>query len=319
MQTPTVAIIGAGLAGLTAAKKLIASECDVTIFDKSRGVGGRIATRRADAGLVFHHGLAYLRGASIEFTEQLKQWCEQGVLRQWTGQIVRLPLNGKPIPVQTAFTRYVSYPNATSLPKYLSAGLNLKLGVSIHRLERVGTTWRLIDADQNLHGTFDQLVIAVPPQQTTTLLGADHPACRQIASVQMKPVWALMVGLEKPSGLTFDAARPEGSPLVWMMRTISRSEDTNTECWSFHVDTEWSRHNLERTPDEIIALLRPEIERVLGTSNLLHVAAHRWRYALAGDPLGVANVRMDAEQLTIIGDWCLGDRAEHAWLSGRSV
>lgn len=315
MGTTTV-VIGAGIAGLVAARKLVDAGQDVVVFDKSRGVGGRVATRRVEPGLLFNHGLQYLRGATVEFAEQLEAWNKLGVIREWQGALVRLSVSGSVIPVQAPFKRYVCDSAVTALPKYLANGLMIRGNITVRSVERSPDGWRVFDPDQT-HGPYDRLVIAVPPQQATALLGPDHPVSRRIAPVQMSPVWAVMLGLAERSNHAFDAARVEGSPFAWMMRTPGTSGAV--ECWSFHLDGQWSRQNLELDAGAVADRVRPEIKRLFGTDTPLHLSAHRWRYALATVPLGEACVEVDAEKLTLIGDWCLGDRAEHAWLSGRAV
>jgi renalase len=315
MGTST-AVIGAGIAGLVAARKLADAGCDVIVFDKSRGVGGRVASRRAEPGLVFNHGLQYLRGTTVEFAEQLKAWCDLGVIREWEGPLVRLTSAGKTVPVQAPFKRYVCASAVTALPKYLANGLTVRPGVTVRRVERTREGWRVNAGDESF-GPFERLVVAVPPQQAIALLGPEHAVSKRIAAVQMSPVWAAMLGLPGGSGYAFDAARVEGSPFAWMMRTPGMNGAS--ECWSFHLDGQWSRQNLELEPAAVVDLLRPEIKRLFGTDAPPHFSAHRWRYALASAPLGEACVEVETENLTLVGDWCLGDRVEHAWLSGRAV
>ena len=45
-----IAIIGAGIAGVTAARTLLQAGHRVTLIEKSRGVGGRMSTRRTEFG-----------------------------------------------------------------------------------------------------------------------------------------------------------------------------------------------------------------------------------------------------------------------------
>ncbi|HIP78813.1 MAG TPA: FAD-binding protein, partial [Kiloniellaceae bacterium] len=44
---PRIAVIGAGLAGLLCARRLQDAGLHPVVFEKSRGLGGRLATRRA--------------------------------------------------------------------------------------------------------------------------------------------------------------------------------------------------------------------------------------------------------------------------------
>jgi predicted NAD/FAD-dependent oxidoreductase len=56
MQTSSAAVIGAGISGLICARTLAQHGWLVTVFEKGRGVGGRMAVRRTEAGLAFDHG-----------------------------------------------------------------------------------------------------------------------------------------------------------------------------------------------------------------------------------------------------------------------
>jgi renalase len=149
------------------------------------------------------------------------------------------------------------------------------------------------------------------------LLGADDPLAERLSSVTMTPLWALMVAPNRASGHAFDAARIDGSPFTWMMRTPR--DAGQPECWTFHLSPEWSRRHLELEPAQVMDELRPEAARLLNNDELRHIDAHRWRHALAGSPLGEPCLSDPARNLIIVGDWCLGDRVEHAWLSGKSV
>jgi predicted NAD/FAD-dependent oxidoreductase len=320
MKVLSTAVIGAGIAGLTAANRLRDAGQIVTVFDKSRGVGGRAATRRAEPSLSFNHGLQYLRAASLDFDARLKQWCDAGVLRLWTGAMVRLPADGNPIVVQTPFNRYVPVSGASAIGKHLAAGLDVRTDCAIHGIDYADERWSLLDAAGVEIGVFDRLVIAIPPQQAIALLGEFDAVSQQITAVTMKPVWAVMVGLNGSSGHAFDAARVEAapgevSPVVWMMRTPGVA----AECWSLHLDVDWTRSHLEQSPAAVLESLKPRLKRLFSTDSYAYLAAHRWRYALSGDPLGQPCIHDPVRSLTLVGDWCLGDRAEDAWLSGRSV
>lgn len=315
MTHQTTAVIGAGIAGLTCANRLRDTGHVVTVFDKSRGIGGRLATRRAEPSLVFNHGLQYLRAASLAFEKQLQSWCDAGVVRPWTGTMVRLPRDGQPLVVQTPFKRYVPVPGATAIAKHLASGLDVRTDCAVHGIAYGDDHWVLFNAAGVEMGMFDRLVLATPPKQAIALLGEDDAISHQIACVTMKPVWAVMVGLHGSSGHRFDAARIESSAAVWMMRTPGVA----TECWTLHLDAQWTQSHLELEPVAVLDAMKSELKRLFLTDSFAYLAAHRWRYALASQPLGTGFVHDPARSLTLVGDWCLGDRVEDAWLSGQSV
>ena len=91
---PRVAVIGAGLAGLICAERLIRQGWPVTVFDKGRGPGGRMATRRAD-DLRFDHGAQYFTARDQRFRDRVDAWVHDGVVALWNGRIVRLARAGR--------------------------------------------------------------------------------------------------------------------------------------------------------------------------------------------------------------------------------
>src|SRR5579862_200717 len=64
----TVAIIGAGMAGLAAARTLTAAGCRVVIYEQSKAVGGRVATRRIE-GCILDHGAQNLKPTGSELQD----------------------------------------------------------------------------------------------------------------------------------------------------------------------------------------------------------------------------------------------------------
>ena len=71
-----IAIIGSGIAGLSAARELRQNGVDVYLYEKSRGVGGRMSTRYA-GDWEFDHGAQYFT-AQDEDLKKLSIWpCRQ--------------------------------------------------------------------------------------------------------------------------------------------------------------------------------------------------------------------------------------------------
>ena len=122
----TVLVVGAGVAGLVAARTLADHGLEVVVLDKSRGVGGRLATRRLGDGVSFDHGAALFAPVSEPFRRRLAVWEADGLVER-TGIEGR---DGFP-------TRRVKGP-ATSLAKHLARGLDVRLGAKCVALDRYG-------------------------------------------------------------------------------------------------------------------------------------------------------------------------------------
>ena len=145
----TVAIIGAGLSGLVAARCLADAGLSVVIFEKSRGTGGRMATRRADGEISFDHGAQYFTVRNPEFRERVEAWIKTGIVAAWpntaAGQRVVVLKDGKLESESGSVDRFVGVPAMNSVCKHLATGLDIRKQVRVARVVQVDGTVRLID------------------------------------------------------------------------------------------------------------------------------------------------------------------------------
>ncbi|MDE2121191.1 MAG: NAD(P)-binding protein, partial [Betaproteobacteria bacterium] len=151
-NTPrTVAVVGAGLAGLACADALREAGQRVWLFDKSRGPSGRAATRRGDDWSC-DHGAQYFTADDPDFAAEVRRWCEAGVAAEWNP---RLRVHGA-APVTTRrdqpTRRFVGVPAMTSPARWLASRQQLQLQHTIDALRREGDAWRLRSAE---HGWLD--------------------------------------------------------------------------------------------------------------------------------------------------------------------
>ncbi|MGH8831163.1 MAG: FAD-dependent oxidoreductase, partial [Polaromonas sp.] len=65
-----VAVVGAGIAGIACARTLAQAGHRVTVFEKNRGAGGRMATRDSEFG-GFDHGVQYFTVRDARFEKAL--------------------------------------------------------------------------------------------------------------------------------------------------------------------------------------------------------------------------------------------------------
>ena len=125
-------IIGAGLSGLMAARSLHDAGVEVTVIDKGRGVGGRLATRRiGDAR--FDHGAQFFTVRSDEFRSHVDGWLAAGVVREWCRGFGEN--DGHP--------RYVGAGGMTSLAKHLASGLDVRTGELAFTLREEHGRWQV--------------------------------------------------------------------------------------------------------------------------------------------------------------------------------
>lgn len=298
----TIAIIGSGMSGLACAARLAAAGRGVTLFDKGRGIGGRMATRRAEGGFQFDHGAQVITGESAEFLAMIEAARRVRAVADWQdGQ-------GRTHPVGT--------PGMTALAKFLAQGLTVHQGTEITSVTRDADGWRL-SSDQPL-GTFSQVICTVPAPQAMRLLG--DALTDTVDKAVYAPSLTLMVALHR----RIDAPRTQTNPtnaLAWIAHDGSKPGRPSQTCWVAQATPDWSVTHLELSKDEIAARMLDLFltHHGLDATDVAYATAHRWRYALVKNPLGQPFVTSPDGTLYAGGDWCLGPRIEHAWLSGTAI
>lgn len=315
-----MAVVGAGLSGLTCARTLADRGHRVRVFDKARGAGGRMSTRRA-GDWRFDHGAQYFTVRDPGFRLQIESWREVGLVVRWDGTIAVLD-SGQTVSTARNIERYVAVPGMNAICRHLAEGLDLRFGTRVERLERSGGRWRLWSDDSSALGSFDFVVVSAPAPQTAALLEASAPetAARAMA-VDMAPCWAVMAAFPEPLELGFDGAFVNRSPLSWVARNGSKPGRPAGEAWVLHAAPGWSRRHLELGPEAAAARLLDAFTEAAGglKSTPTNLQAHRWRFALPENPLSESCLFDTDLRLAACGDWCGGPRVEGAFLSGRAA
>ncbi|MEM6385454.1 MAG: FAD-dependent oxidoreductase [Pseudomonadota bacterium] len=303
---PRVAIIGAGLTGLTCAQGVAEKGISPILFDKGRGLGGRLATRRAEGGLQFDHGAPFLTPQNPGFQALLTQAEAAGGAARWRTE---------------SENAFVGLPGMTGIAKHMARGLDIRKQCRITALEAHGSQWRL--AWDGGSDTFDRVILTIPAPQTMELLPGDHPLAQAMSHVVMEPCLTLMVGLPRAEfdvPATQKYPHPDIALLIFEGEKPGRSQ--HMICLTAHASPAFSRKHLECSADEIEALMLPLVLDVIGTASTDQVAyasTHRWRYARAATPLGQPYLANETQTLFVGGDWCLGQTAEDAWSSGKAI
>lgn len=319
--TRRIAIIGAGLAGLTAARELHARGHAVRVLDKGRGVGGRMSVRVA-GDYQFDHGAQYFTARDARFAAQVSDWCERGVTAPWEPRLAAI--DGQALEWKANTTkRYVGVPGMNAPALDLARGLEVDNGVRIDALARSGTGWKLSHEGGSIDAA--AVLIATPPRQAQALLAPGHELVAALGACKLLPCWAVMAGYEAPAETPFDAAFVNSGPLSWVCRNASKPGRAPAETWVLHATAEFSRAHLEAEPPEIVARLCAAFAALPGSpaSRADYARAHRWRYALPGpataDSAGPGVLVAPADRLVCAGDWCAGGRIEGAYLAGLSA
>lgn len=312
-----VAIIGAGLAGVALARTLN-KLAEVNIFEKSRGLGGRMATRRAE-DFQFDHGAQFFTARSPQF-QSLLSTLDEACLRSWDARVLTLEQGKKAFKREWFETHYVAMPQMNSLAKSLAEELVVSLNTEVAAIDRAGSRWQLRDRRGAKLGEFDWIISSAPAPQTRALMPEEFSGRNALLEVEYSPCYALMLGFTSRPSVNFDAAVVRNEAVAWIA-VNSRKPGRNTGFSVVaHSNHQWSR----QFPDDDEALSQAMSDSLSALTDIdctaaVHRSLHRWRYARVERDLQTDYLLDSRQQLAACGDWCLGARIEDAFLSGHRL
>lgn len=312
---PNIAIIGAGLSGLTAAHNL-RTVSDVKLFDKSRGVGGRMSTRYA-GDFEFDHGAQYFTARDPRFQLAIETAIKQGHVAPWGGRAFYQE-NYDNVP-DTGGDRFVGMPRMNSWPKTLARELDISLGARVSRLSHSEGAWRLHFEDGSEQGRYDYVICAVPSVQALGLLPSNFGGIEALKVTKMEACFALMIGLQGVHNFGWDSLRVKESPIAWMAVNSSKPERNKVvTCLVVHAAPEWSNVHADADKAWVQDMLETEADKLCGIEcgSAVHRGLHRWLYASVSKSPDEPALFDPALGLAACGDWCHGGRVEGAYLSG---
>ncbi len=302
-----VAVVGAGMAGLACGEALVAAGHTVVLFDKGRGAGGRMSSRRMATPMgeiSFDQGAQYMTARDPAFRGRIEAWSAAGLVEPW-------PAAGD--------DAWVGAPAMNAPLKAISADLDVRWKVRVETLTREAGGWRVGGGDLD-EGGYDAVLCALPAEQAAALLGGVVPDfAARAAATQSDPCWTVMASFSGRLPIEADVFRSDGD-VAWAARNSSKPGRSGLESWVVQASADWSRLHLERSEAEVAGALLSAFYAAAETSPrpTVALAAHRWRYARSGAS-GEGALWNAGQGLGACGDWLLGPRVECAWLSGRQL
>lgn len=302
-----VVVIGAGMAGLTAARKLVEAGRSVTVLDKGRRPGGRMATRNLAGDARADHGAQFFTTRSELFEEAVDRWISEGLAREWC----------RGFGTEDGHPRYAATNGMADLAGRLAAGLDVRTSVKVDSVRPHESGWTVSwpaahgAGPGRLHA--DAVVLTAPVPQTAALL-ADQ---LEVPEVSYTPTISLLVApagstrIPEPGGVQID-----DDPIWSWIGDNQAKGASRAPAVTFHTRSDVAQARWDQDREALLPELLAAASPWLGHSELVEVSLHRWRYATPVNVHPERCVVADGGKLVLAGDAFGGPRVEGAFLSG---
>ena len=275
-------IIGAGIAGLLAATELQKAGLDVTVLDKGRSAGGRMATRQlsADSTACADHGAQYFTVRSDRFHSYVIRWLNAGIIREWAQGFYdsagKQHVNGVP--------RYVGVNGMTAVAEHLAQALNVHTGTQVVRL----------DFDQGFKAEAksgelfeSNLLLMTPPaEQTLALIDSGNLVIsaetrRILSNIQFNPCFAVMAQLAEPSYIPAPGGiwPIGGEPISWIADNQQKGISQQPSI-TIHAGAEFTKQHFNTDHDIVVERLLNASRPYIGKVTIVNYQLQRWRYSI---------------------------------------
>ncbi|WP_237153355.1 NAD(P)/FAD-dependent oxidoreductase [Oryzibacter oryziterrae] len=299
------AVVGAGLAGLTVARKLVRAGAEVTVFEASDAVGGRLGTADPSA-VTADRGAQYFTARLPAFKAWVARAKAEGVVTAWAPR-------GKTSDEEWL----VGLPAMGGLLRSMADSFTLKTGSEVVGVTSGEEGCALELADGSVAAGFDRVVVAAPAKTVKRLLGPLGTPFDQAKAAVMRPCWTLTADYGEVD-VDFDILRHQG-PFTWVARNASRPERSGSH-WVAQASTDWSEAHRSVSPDEARNLLVAALGNLLGqTAWPQATQVYFWDDAFTEVPVGTSFLLSSDGRLGCCGDWLIAPRLEAAWMSADSL
>lgn len=311
-------IVGAGMAGLLAANELQDNGWKVTVFDKGRGVGGRMATRRFSGG-TFDHGTQFFTVRGDRFGKLVESWMEAGVVEEWTRGFADAGGNQS----EDGHPRYKGAEGMTSIPKYLARNLDVHTGERVAEIRTRDSGWEVV-TEEAAYGA-DALLLTAPAPQSLALAESGNYRLpdddrRQLEEISYDPCLALMARLDgespvpEPGGVQI-----KGEPLDWIGDNQRKGISPEPGI-TVHAGPGWSTEHWEASDEEVVRELLTLAGEQLGAelaSRATETSIARWRYSWVTNAHPEPYLMASGSPTLLFAGDCFGQpKVEGASLSG---
>jgi hypothetical protein len=303
----SVGIVGAGLAGLLCGRVLAESGHDVVLFDKGRGPGGRLATRRIDDARL-DHGAQFFTTRSDRFAGLVTEWSAAGLVVEWT----------RGFGTDDGFPRYVVRDGMNALAKHLAAGLDVRCSTLVFMVRRhPAGGWSILLDDGSTHAV-DAVVVAIPlPQAASVLIDTGVQLPAELRTIDYDRTLALLAVLDRAAQVPPPGGVQDADDVFSFVADNRMKGISAVPALTLHARAEWSLAHWDADREEVHGQLRRAAASWVGPASIVESQVKRWRFAtpqrIWPEPCWTAP---HGPPLALAGDAFAGPRVEGAALSG---
>ncbi len=298
-------IVGAGIAGASCAGTLAAAGWEVDVFDKARGAGGRLSTRRFEQGWATL-GTPFVSAKRDPFRSQLRDWVRQGWVSAVRGNVWqgRATISWAEAQLQNHYCPTIE---PSQLVRKLLGSARLHTG---HRVAALKPRTLVLEDGREL-GDFDCVICSVPAPQAIPMLDALPLLRERLAEVRYRPIWSFLMRWD--GGPAADVIKFDDH----LLNLAVRQPSGGPGLWSVYATHEFSETYLEASEMEASNRAASALMGLLGLPWPVEIeASHLWRHARPENPVGGFWVGDRENRVALIGDGIAGVGVERAWESG---
>ena len=314
-----IAIIGAGMTSLTLSS-ILRKKFNITIFEKSRGVGGRMSTRRAEP-YFFNHGAQYFKINNEKFRVFLRPFFHENIIRPWNANyaVIKNKVVIKREKWEDKTSHYIAYPKMNSVIKHLANDFSINLSSKVERIEKISNEWFVYDDNNSAYGPYDWIIFTIPPLQVTEILKS-FKYLNIIKKIKMRSCFSLMLGFENLKRIEYDVASFVDEDISWFV--IKRFKLNNYFYSNILINSTYNYaernefKSREKIKNNLINIASTSID--VDLSNHRHNALHFWRYAMSEKKNKFGSFLDSSSRVLVCGDWCMNGNIEGAFLSAKN-
>jgi predicted NAD/FAD-dependent oxidoreductase len=327
-----IAVVGAGISGLSAGRELANAGHEVLVFEKSGGYGGRLATRYAgkDQSQKLDHGVPFFTAEKPEFKKFIEELKEKNILTTWDGNFAERDKAGRITSSEIGNQYYIATGGMNKIGKYLGRNLDIRLNEKVGGLTHIGEnrtkkrSWMLNFPTARTESA-DAVIIAAPARQAYAMLNTTIDEIetlklvREIDEVEYESQYSLMVGFEKNDIPDWNALECDDEIINWISNE-STKRSINANNLVIHTTSAFAKKHLYTDRDKIKETILDQLSTILGGWAALPdwSQLHLWRYSRAINPLpyDYMEIKGNDTPLALVGSYMNGNSVESAYLSG---